>query len=322
MGTYSVYIHISPSNKKYIGITKNDPLWRWRNGSAYARCALFSRAIKKYGWKAFQHGVIAQGLTQKEAENMEVALIEFHKSCDPKYGYNVSLGGHIAYPNPSEEFKEKLRLANTGANNHKSIRVRCVETGEEYESIHLAAKALGLRPGNILRVLIGRNKTTGGYSFEVVDEKDKKEKIVTKSREQVAELFRKKVAVYSMDGALLDICSCGREAADKYGTTSARVSNCIRGHRKSANGYMFVELKEEATLWVPPHKDLAGASNPASKSIDCYSVSGEFIKHYPYASLAKEELGLDLSSIIKVCRGRLKQHKGYIFKYAEKTVAS
>lgn len=316
MGTYSVYIHISPSNKKYIGITKNDPLWRWRNGSAYARCALFSRAIKKYGWKAFQHGVIAQGLTQKEAENMEVALIAFHKSCDPKYGYNISLGGHIAYPNPSEEFKEKLRLTNTGANNHKSIRVRCVETGEEYDSIHLAAKAMGLKKEGICRVLSGRNKMTGGYSFEAVNEKDKKKKIVTKTREQVADIFRRKVAVYSENGELIEICSSRTEAAKKYGTTAMRVSNCIHGYKASTNGYMFREASDKSPVKIRPRPIQCGENNPAARPIDCLTTSGEFVKHYAYASLARDELHIDLSTIIKVCKGRLKSTKGYVFRYS------
>ena len=285
-------MHISPSNKKYIGITKNDPSWRWRNGSAYSSCALFSRAIKKYGWKAFRHGIIAQGLTQEEAENMEVVLIEFHKSCDPKYGYNISLGGHIAYPNPSEEFKEKLRLANTGANNNKSIRVRCIETGEEYESIHLAAKAMGLKKENICRVLSGRNKMTGGYSFEAVNEKDKKEKIKTLTREQVSELQGRKVAVYSGSGDLLEICYSRSEAARKYGTTAAKVSNCIHGHIESSNGYMFKEADEKPSVKIAPHLTQTGENNPAAKPIDCYSRSGEFIKHFPMPLLRKKNLVL------------------------------
>lgn len=65
------------------------------------------------------------------------------------------------------------------------------------------------------------------------------------------------------------------------------------------------------------HAVLRGASNPSAKPIDCFSVSGEFIKHYEYATQAKNELGIDLSLIIKVCKGKNKQCKGYVFRYSE-----
>ena len=33
--TYTVYKHISPSNKVYIGITSIDPKQRWNSGHGY-----------------------------------------------------------------------------------------------------------------------------------------------------------------------------------------------------------------------------------------------------------------------------------------------
>ena len=32
---YCVYKHTSPSGKVYIGITRNDPIKRWQNGTAH-----------------------------------------------------------------------------------------------------------------------------------------------------------------------------------------------------------------------------------------------------------------------------------------------
>lgn len=32
MNTYSVYAHVSPSNKVYIGITNKNPIYRWNKG--------------------------------------------------------------------------------------------------------------------------------------------------------------------------------------------------------------------------------------------------------------------------------------------------
>lgn len=45
---YSVYMHTTPNNKKYIGITKQKPVKRWQNGGGYKNQPLMWKAIKKY----------------------------------------------------------------------------------------------------------------------------------------------------------------------------------------------------------------------------------------------------------------------------------
>ena len=47
--SYTIYRHISPSGKVYVGITSKKPIVRWNNGNGYKRCVLFKRAILKYG---------------------------------------------------------------------------------------------------------------------------------------------------------------------------------------------------------------------------------------------------------------------------------
>ena len=50
---YTVYMHISPSNKRYIGITSKSVNKRWNNGLGYIKNDHFWRAIQKYGWNNF-----------------------------------------------------------------------------------------------------------------------------------------------------------------------------------------------------------------------------------------------------------------------------
>ena len=76
MNNYMVYMHISPSNKRYIGITSmNDENIRWQNGNGYKHNKHFYRAIEKYGWDNFQHIIIARNLTKEEACWLEIELI-------------------------------------------------------------------------------------------------------------------------------------------------------------------------------------------------------------------------------------------------------
>lgn len=44
---YYVYKHTTPNNKVYIGITKQNPNRRWRNGHGYSDSVLFFNTIIK-----------------------------------------------------------------------------------------------------------------------------------------------------------------------------------------------------------------------------------------------------------------------------------
>ena len=112
---FSVYVHIAPNNKKYFGITKQTPENRWLSGFGYKTQQLFWRAIQKYGWDNFQHIVLAENLSKEWACRLEQDLIWKYQTNNPKYGYNLSIGGDGPFGVVrSEETREKLRQANLG----------------------------------------------------------------------------------------------------------------------------------------------------------------------------------------------------------------
>ena len=112
---YYVYKHTNKvNNKVYIGITCQEPTKRWANGSGY-RTQHFSRAILKYGWDGFSHEILYEGLSEAQAKVLEVSLIYYYKSTNPKYGYNISEGGDIVHH--SEETRKKMSEAQKGENN-------------------------------------------------------------------------------------------------------------------------------------------------------------------------------------------------------------
>lgn len=118
MRDYTVYKHIFPNGKVYIGITSQKNLnRRWDNGRGYSTQALMSKAINKYGWENVIHLTIASGLTKQQAEEMEMALISAEKSNDPAYGYNIENGGNCMGTH-SEETKRKISAAQIGSKNH------------------------------------------------------------------------------------------------------------------------------------------------------------------------------------------------------------
>jgi hypothetical protein len=82
---YSVYCHIFPNKKKYIGISNNIQT-RWKDGKGYENNSEMWNDIIKYGWNNIQHEIIKDNLTKKEALKLERRLIEEENSI--KNGYN------------------------------------------------------------------------------------------------------------------------------------------------------------------------------------------------------------------------------------------
>ena len=118
---YTVYMHICPNNKKYIGITKLKPKNRWKNGKSYKTQQLFFRAIQKYGWDNIKHEILFSNLTKEEAEQKEIELIALYKSNQREYGYNVANGGNCV-GSVSEETKKKISVNTRKAMNNPEIK--------------------------------------------------------------------------------------------------------------------------------------------------------------------------------------------------------
>ena len=107
---YKVYIHRNKiNNKVYIGITSMKPEHRWEsNGKGYKNNVYFTRSIQKYGWENFEHIILYEGLTKKQAEEKEIELISFYDSTNRDKGYNISPGGSLRGEEGDKKVSEKL----------------------------------------------------------------------------------------------------------------------------------------------------------------------------------------------------------------------
>lgn len=118
---YCVYMHISPSEKKYIGITKQSTQKRWQYGYGYLnkntdgtfKQPAMARAVLKYSdWNNdWQHLILMDNLTEGEAKEAEMLFIKKYNTRNPNYGYNITAGGdgmhNCAH---TEETKQKISL--------------------------------------------------------------------------------------------------------------------------------------------------------------------------------------------------------------------
>lgn len=144
IASWLVYKHTSPSGKVYVGITKQKPNNRWRNGTGYARTdnhqPLIANAIKKYGWDNFTHSIISSDLTLEEALKVESYNIKFYKSLG--ISYNITDGGEgWEGCKHTPETIEKLRKIKLGKKQNPLVAKRRIEKRiSNYTYIILAIK--------------------------------------------------------------------------------------------------------------------------------------------------------------------------------------
>ena len=192
--TYTLYMHKTPNDKYYIGITSQDVNLRWRNGKGYINNNYFYKAIKKYKWENIEHKILFKNLSKEQAENLEKEYIEKYKSNMSKYGYNIESGGLVAPKsiksrikanktkknivpwNKGKKMSEEQRLKlskikkGKGLNDNllKAIRIPiiCVETNIQYKCMLDASKETNINVSNIAQVCKGNRKTAGGYHWK------------------------------------------------------------------------------------------------------------------------------------------------------------
>lgn len=123
MNNFCLYKHTCPNGKIYIGITSQNPLYRWNSGNGYSRNKYFFNAIQKYGWENIKHEILFENLKQEEAEHKEIELIAKYKSNQKEYGYNISTGGNGANGvKITEETKRKMSEAHKGLERNETYR--------------------------------------------------------------------------------------------------------------------------------------------------------------------------------------------------------
>lgn len=115
---WKVYVHISPNGKRYYGITSQRPNERWGNGKRYKHNKYLTRAIDKYGWDNFEHIVLFDNLTEKEAKLLEQMYIALYDTKNLEYGYNETDGGDGTLGwKPNNTWRKKQSDINKGQGN-------------------------------------------------------------------------------------------------------------------------------------------------------------------------------------------------------------
>ena len=137
---YTVYMHKNKINGKvYIGITSNNPKRRWDCGRGYKNQILFYRSIQKYSWENFEHIILFENLTKKQAEQKEIELIACYKSNQREYGYNIANGGNCvgsASEETRKKMSERMKKNNPMKNKETVEKMRQSQLGKKLSEEH------------------------------------------------------------------------------------------------------------------------------------------------------------------------------------------
>lgn len=237
---WCVYIHTSPNNKAYIGITSNKPTTRWGNGNGYKKQPYFWNAIQKYGWDNFKHIIWADNLSKEEACHIEQLLIALFHTQDINYGYNITAGGTAIMfgRKHSDETKRKMSEKRKGAGNGFYGRRHSEETKQRISEANKGKNSKSF----------GRKHTA--EELRKMSEGQKGEKHPNYGKQRSAETIEKLKNTKCCKqviciGTRVTYMST-REAERQTGINQSHISQCCRGvyGRKTAGGFHWMFYDE------------------------------------------------------------------------------
>lgn len=280
-------------NKRYIGQSVNI-YKRWKSH----RCELnnndhknsyLQNAWNKYGEKNFKFSIL-NTCNQEDLDSKEIYYITLHNTTNEDLGYNLTSGGNsqkiisgrsiqkmidIRWTDQKrKENADRIIGANnpmfgkTGSQNPESKAVICINTGEMFESLKLAAKWCDLKNSPMIgQVCRGIRKTAGKHPitgeklrWKFVNEDDK----TVSSRKQgsyLSEDAKNKIRIANKGrtphNKNLRLVYCveldkvfknATEASQELGIKSSLILACCRHdkNRKTCGGYHW-EFAENIT---------------------------------------------------------------------------
>lgn len=227
---WTVYMHISPSNKRYIGITSNNTERRWQGGYGYLSNRYFYNSIKKYGWDNFKHDILARFLTKEEACELEKKYIAYFDSSNPTKGYNLSTGGEASAYGTHINGKRLYLFTSNGSfiKEYQSVRECSIETGIESNKIRRYAKTKKVYNDSLI------------FSYDQNDLG-----LIPKGK--------KMVIILDKNGKFIDVTKTHEELSEKLGISKMMIKRRLNDN-KIINNHIFIYRESEIKEYQDKNK--------------------------------------------------------------------
>lgn len=289
---YTVYQHIFPNGKRYIGVTRNSAEKRWGYKGRNYKSQVVGRAIEKYGWDNIKHDIFCVCDTKEQAEKVERFLVSYFDTMNPEHGYNVLPGGDVSVNDATPEMRYKLGNGNRGRPHTEEEKLKisegCKRAFNRPESNgcigkHASEETKAKMRGSRLRYLeSGENaKVQSDHVREALKRMWQDEKYREETLERLARYRRKKGEYRASD------------------ETKRKMSEANKGK------------------WV-------GELSPCSSPVVCLTKEMAFVARYGSINEAARASGAYATNISKCCRHE-PHHlsvKGYIWLFEEEYQAA
>lgn len=273
--TYSVYMHVLPNGKRYIGMTRQEPEKRWHNGLGYRGKKSFYDDIVLYGWDNIQHIIVESGLDLESASAKEKELISQYHTQDKDFGYNTKEGGQT-FGEHSDEFIQELHLRMLG-------NKYCV--GRKISKKHIEALAKG-------RKSKAQKRIKGVFHHS----KETKELISQKAKERWNDGEYRTRAVLSHASMVGDKNPMyGKHHSD---ATKKKISAKATGRKASD------ELKKKLS-----------ENSTNKRRVVKYGIDGNIVATYESCKAAAESVAGTSTNISFACRHTDRTYRGFKWGY-------
>lgn len=329
---WSVYIHTTPSNKKYIGITSKSPKARWKNGNGYRNNNHFTNAIKKYGWDNIAHEVVANNLTEKEAMDMEKRFIKEYDTMNPDKGYNRTSGGEVGKKLSPELIEAQRRLAKKMWEN-EDFKKKMSELSK--------SRVGDKNPNYGNHKLAGKNNPNYGKKMS-----DKTKKKIKDSKKNLSDETRRKLSIAAKSRMTPEFKEYLRQIhiGMKHSTESRKKMSVSQKNRwtpelRKEFGEKFIgeknpnygkhmseeskkilreKLSSENSVWfgkkhTEEEKKKMHDSSPLKKPVIQLDLNGKYLNEYSSYTYAAKAVNGKESSISECCRGHAASAYGYLW---------
>lgn len=210
---YYVYVHTLRSDgRKYFGITSQKPEDRWRNGEGYKGSTHIYHAIQKYGWNAFDHDILHECKTLKEAYNYEEKYIAEYNTTNENFGFNLQSGGERP-----KQCRESIKKTADKQRGRK-------RTGDLLRRYQEHARAIGKARTGIPRSEETKHKISESHKGMTYGEKTK---------QKLREAFSQPVLCVELNQVFPSMTA----AAEHFCLSKCTISAVIKGRNKTAAGY-------------------------------------------------------------------------------------
>ena len=255
---YTVYQHRNLKNgKSYIGMTSQEPKYRWNNGKGYQNNSKMWNDIQESDWNtAWEHNILGKFENEQEALNIEEMFIWLFDSTND--GYNTSSYGNNYYKR-SEETIKKMSEAHTGEKNHMFGKHHSEETRNKMSEAQTGEKnpMFGKHHSEETRNKMSEaqtgekshwygkhpsEETKNRISESMSGEKNPmygkhhSEESKKKIRENTPS---KPVLQFSKDGEFIAEYPSTGEAGRQTGCIQQSICACCNGKRKSCGGFIW-----------------------------------------------------------------------------------